>query len=212
MPTASTFALFIAAALAFLVVPGPSVLYIVARSIHQGRAAGVLSALGVAGGSLVHTAAATLGLSALLLTSATAFTIVKLAGAAYLVWIGLQRLLGRHATATDPVPGSATLRRAFTQGMAVNILNPKTALFFLAFLPQFTDPARGPIAGQIAVLGVLLAVLGVASDGTYALVAGSAGDWLERRPRFTRTSDRAAGAVYIALGITAAFTRRPAIS
>lgn len=114
MPTASTFALFIAAALAFLIVPGPSVLYIVTRSINQGRAMGVLSALGVASGSLVHATAAALGLSALLLTSATAFTLCKLAGAAYLVWIGLQRLLGRHASSAHPAEGPATLRHAFT--------------------------------------------------------------------------------------------------
>ena len=210
MPTLSTFALFVVAALAFLAVPGPSVLYIVTRSIHHGRTAGVLSAVGVATGSLVHTAAAALGLSAILLTSAVAFTTVKFAGAAYLVWIGLRRLLAPREAATDPAPPSTSLRRAFTHGIVVNILNPKTALFFLAFLPQFADPARGPIAVQVAVLGVLLALLGVLSDGTYALVAGSASDWLRRHPRATRSGDRAAGGVYVALGLTAALARRPA--
>src|SRR4051794_34740059 len=153
MPTASTLALFCAAALALIVVPGPAVTYIVTQSIDKGRGAGLASAFGVASGGLVHVAAAVVGLSALLASSATAFTIVKLVGAAYLIVIGVRRLLARHEDAREPevptAPGSP--RRLFLQGAVVNVLNPKTALFFLAFLPQFVDPDRGTVAGQVAV-------------------------------------------------------------
>jgi threonine/homoserine/homoserine lactone efflux protein len=148
------------------------------------------------------------------MTSATVFTAVKLAGAAYLVWVGLRRLLLRLDTAgasTGPAFTAMGRGSAFLQGVVVNVLNPKTALFFLAFLPQFADAARGPVAPQVAVLGVLLATLGVLSDGTYALVAGSASDWLRRNPRFVRAGDRAAGGVYVTLGVAAALARRPAM-
>src|SRR6478735_12710079 len=145
MPSSSTLAVFCAAALALVVVPGPAVTYIVTQSIDKGRSAGLASAFGVATGGLVHVAAAVVGLSALLASSATAFTIVKFVGAAYLIVIGIRRLLARHEDALEPeistTPGSP--RRLFAQGAVVNVLNPKTALFFLAFLPQFVNPDRG---------------------------------------------------------------------
>src|SRR5918999_5776547 len=179
MPDASTFLLFAAASLAFLVVPGPSVIYVVTRSLVHGRRGGLTSALGVQAGGVVHVVGATVGVSALIASSATAFTAVKYAGAAYLVFIGLRRLLARHESEPPP-PTPAT--RLFWQGALVNVLNPKTALFFLAFLPQFVDPSAGPVAPQMLVLGTLLVAIGTISDGTYALVAAGAGRRAPRAP------------------------------
>src|SRR5262249_36729771 len=151
MPTATTFALFSLAALALIVVPGPAVTYVVTQSLDKGRSAGLVSALGIACGGLVHVTAAAVGLSALIPSSADAFTVVKLVGAASLIVLGLLRLAGRGETDEDAVATAPS--RLFWQGALVNVLNPKTALFFLAFLPQFVDPGRGPVALQAAVLG-----------------------------------------------------------
>ena len=142
MPDASTFGFFLVAALALLLVPGPAVLYIVARSMDQGRAAGLVSVLGVSLGSFVHVAFAAVGLSAILASSAAAFGVVKWLGVAYLVWLGLQRLLARDEEDVQLVIEPKRLPRIFSQGVIVNLLNPKVALFFLAFLPQFVDRRR----------------------------------------------------------------------
>ena len=206
MPTASTLVLFGLAALALLVIPGPAVVYIVTRSIHQGRAAGLVSVLGVATGSLVHVAAAALGLSAVLMSSAVAFEVVKLGGAAYLIWLGIRTLRGPGDEDLPEEAGPAKLSRAYAQGVVVNVLNPKTALFFLAFLPQFVDPAAGRPAPQMLVLGALFVTLGVLSDGTYALVASRLGAWLRGRPTFARNRRYVSGTVYITLGAMAALT------
>ena len=206
MPTASTLVLFGLAALALLVIPGPAVVYIVTRSIHQGRAAGLVSVLGVATGSLVHVAAAALGLSAVLMSSAVAFEVVKLGGAAYLIWLGIRTLRDRGDEDLPEETGSARLSRAYAQGVIVNVLNPKTALFFLAFLPQFVDPAAGRPAPQMLILGALFVTLGVLSDGTYALVASRLGAWLRARPTFARNRRYVSGAAYITLGAVAALT------
>ena len=206
MPSASTLALFGLAALGLLVVPGPAVLYIVTRSIHQGRASGLVSVLGVATGSLVHVVAAALGLSALLMSSAAAFEAVKLLGAAYLIWLGIRTLRGRDDEDLPEGREPAKLSRAYTQGVVVNILNPKTALFFLAFLPQFVDPGAGRPAPQMLVLGALFAMLGVLSDGTYALVASRLGEWLRARRTFARNRRYVSGSAYITLGAIAALT------
>jgi threonine/homoserine/homoserine lactone efflux protein len=210
MPTASTLGLFAAAALALLIVPGPSVLYIVTRSASQGRRAGLVSVLAIHTGSVVHVAAAATGLSAILLASATAFEAVKLAGGAYLIWIGLNRLLGRGGSearrSAPPVP----MRRVFRDGVVVNVLNPKTALFFVAFLPQFVDPGRGPLTVQVLVLGLCFIALGLMSDSAYALVAGTIAPRLRRR-RSARPGwgQRASGAIFVALGVVAAVAHRP---
>ena len=206
MPSASTLALFGLAALGLLVVPGPAVLYIVTRSIHQGRAAGLVSVLGVATGSLVHVTAAALGLSALLMSSAVAFEAVKLIGAAYLIWLGIRILQGRDAQEVPEEVQTANLVRAYAQGVVVNVLNPKTALFFLAFLPQFVDPQAGGTAPQLLVLGVVFVALGIVSDGTYALVASRLGGWLLARPAFARNRRYVTGGVFITLGAAAALT------
>jgi threonine/homoserine/homoserine lactone efflux protein len=210
MPDASTFLLFALASLAFLAIPGPSVFYIVTRSLAQGRRAGVTSMLGVQAGGLVHVVAAAFGVSAIIASSATAFTIVKYVGAAYLVLIGLRKLLARAEEEPElELGGPATGRRLFWQGAIVNVFNPKTALFFLAFLPQFVDPSAGPVAPQMLVLGTLLVGLGVVSDGTYALVAAGAGRRLRETAAARRRLDRLSGGVFVSLGLVAALAGEP---
>ena len=152
-PSSAQLWLFCLAALVLLAIPGPAVLYIVVQSAEQGRRAGLASVAGVHVGTLVHVAAASIGLSALIVASATAFTAVKYAGAAYLVLLGARKLVGRSSDEQPPRPPDA-LRRAFVRGAIVNVLNPKTALFFLAFLPQFVDAGRGGVWSQALVLGL----------------------------------------------------------
>lgn len=205
MPDWSTIWLFLAAAVVLVIVPGPNILYIVTRSVHQGKPAGVASALGVETATLLHVAAATLGLSALLASSAMAFSVVKYAGAAYLLYLGVRTLCSRERASALSAPPPRDLSDIYWQGFMVNALNPKTALFFLAFLPQFVDPARGAVATQTLILGGLLAILGLASDLAYALAAGSAGDWLKGNRRFQAVERWVSGAVYIGLGVTTAF-------
>ena len=204
MPDLATFGLFALAALALLLIPGPSVLYIVTRSLQQGRRAGLVSALGVQAGGLVHVLAATLGLSALLLSSALLFGIVKYLGAAYLVYLGVRTLLARtpplNLVSFTPQP----LRQVFWQGALVNALNPKTALFFLAFLPQFVRPGHGAAALQTLTLGVSFLLLAILSDGLYALMAGSLRPYLSGNRIFARRQKYATGSIYIALGAGAA--------
>ena len=207
MPEASTLALFGVAAITLLVIPGPAVLYIVTRSVDQGRAAGLASVCGVHVGTLVHVAAAALGLSALLVSSAIAYHAVRWLGAAYLIWLGVRRLLARDeeaVAAAGPGPRRLGLRRIFAQGVVVNVLNPKTALFFLAFLPQFVDVSRGSVPFQVVVFGVAFVLLGLVSDGTYALLASTGAGWLRRRPGVARTSRLVSGGVLISLGVTTA--------
>ena len=203
MPELHTFVIFAVASAAFLAVPGPSVIYIVSRSLAEGRTAGIVSALGIQAGGLVHVVAATIGVSALLASSATAFSVVKYAGAAYLIYLGIRKLREPAATTSAGPAGRVPRKRLFWQGVVVNSLNPKTALFFLAFLPQFVDPDRGAVAPQVMALGVLFLVLATLSDSTYALVAGSVRGWLgERRRTITRVS----GFSYVGLGVLAALS------
>jgi threonine/homoserine/homoserine lactone efflux protein len=207
MPDPSTLAVFAATAFVFLIVPGPAVIYVTTRSIDQGRTAGMASVLGIHTGTVVHTVAAAFGVSALLASSATAFTAVKLLGAAYLVFLGVRRLLGSERVEDQEVPARRrSLWRIYGQGVVVNVLNPKTALFMLAFLPQFVDPARGSVTPQILFLGGFLSVLGLVSDGTYALVAAGVGRWLRSSARYLRIQRYVTGGVLVALGITAAAT------
>jgi threonine/homoserine/homoserine lactone efflux protein len=209
VPDATTFLLFAAAALLFLAIPGPSVFYIVTRSLVQGRHAGVVSMLGVQTGGLVHVVAAAFGVSALIASSAEAFTVVKYAGAAYLVLLGLRKLLAADEEAEPELSGSASRSHLFWHGVVVNVLNPKTALFFLAFLPQFVDPSAGPVAPQMLVLGTLLVGLGVLSDGTYALLAAGAGRRLRSAAATRRVLERTSGGVFVGLGAVAALAGEP---
>lgn len=206
MPTGTTIALFLAAGLGLVLIPGPNIIYIVTRSVDQGRRAGLVSALGVETATLVHVTAAAFGLSALLLSSALAFSVVKYIGAAYLIFLGIRTLVSRQPAHQEILVEPKPLKRIFFQGMAVNLLNPKTALFFLAFLPQFVDPARGSITGQILFFGILLNALGLCNDILYALLADKAGQWLKGTRTFRSIQRYVTGSVYLALGITTALT------
>jgi threonine/homoserine/homoserine lactone efflux protein len=206
IPSAAHLSLFVAAALALLLTPGPAVLYIVTRSVEQGRLAGLVSLLGIHAATLVHVAAAALGLSALLASSALAFSVVKYAGAAYLIWLGLRKIFGRNGGIGAVELPRHSLARVLRDGFVVNLLNPKTALFFLAFLPQFVEASRGGVQMQILFLGMLFVAIALFTDGAYALAAGAAGGWLKRSPRFLKAERFVSGGVFIGLGLTAAFT------
>jgi len=206
LPDPNALAVFVLAAVVLLVIPGPAVLYVVSQSVSRGRLAGLVSMLGVQAGALVHVAAAAAGLSALLVRSAVAFDVVKFAGAAYLIFLGVRRLLGRDGSEVEGLQRERSLWRLFGQGVVVNVLNPKTALFFFAFLPQFVDVDRGSVALQIATLGLLFILLAIVSDGLYALAAGSAAGWLRGRPGFARGQRFATGGVLVGLGVLAAFS------
>jgi threonine/homoserine/homoserine lactone efflux protein len=201
VPDLATLLAFVAAGLALILVPGPNAIYIATRSIDQGRRAGVLSAFGVETGTLIHIAAAAAGVSAALASSAVAFEIVRWAGVAYLAYLGLRALRGGQADGGGaPAPRAAQPLRVYAEGVLVNALNPKVAIFFLAFLPQFVDPDRAAVP-QVLVLGGVLATLGLAVDLVYAVVAGRLGERLRggARRRFVT------GGVYLALaGLAAA--------
>jgi len=204
VPTASSMTAFCSAALLVLLIPGPSVLYIVTRSIDQGRRAGLLSVLGTHSGSLVHVAGAALGLSALLTSSAVAFGLVKYAGAAYLVLLGIRRWFASEALEFGSPRNKLSTIQLVRHGFFVQLLNPKTAIFFLAFLPQFVDPAGGSVLAQILVLGLTFIALGLLSDGSYALAASSIGAVLRRNTRCLRAERYVSSGVYVGLGITTA--------
>jgi threonine/homoserine/homoserine lactone efflux protein len=203
-PDSTSLWLFGLAALALLAIPGPAVLYIIVQSAEQGRRVGLASVAGIHLGTLVHVAAAAAGLSALIVASSLAFSVVKYAGAAYLVYLGIRKLLERDAE-TLVQRKREPLRRAFGRGAIVNVLNPKTALFFLAFLPQFVAPDRGGVWSQALVLGFVFVALGLVTDSLYALAAGTVGGLLRRRRNAVRYGS---GIVFVALGATAALAKR----
>jgi threonine/homoserine/homoserine lactone efflux protein len=207
MPAPGTIALFSVASILLAVVPGPAVTYIVTQSVDKGRRAGLFCALGVASGGVVHVTAATIGLSALIASSATAFTAVKLVGAAYLIVVGIRRILSRDEEASAESP-PADPRRLYVQGVVVNVLNPKTALFFLAFLPQFVDPDRGSVTLQVALLGTLFALIALASDAAYALLADALAGRLRRSGTGARLRRWVSGGIFVGLGVSAAVARR----
>jgi threonine/homoserine/homoserine lactone efflux protein len=205
VPSASTLVAFAAAAFVLIAVPGPNMIYLVARSVSEGHRAGLLSVIGIETGTLVHTIAAAVGLSALLASSATAFAVVKYAGAAYLVYLGLRALSARGNGSAAAAPPSGG-RLVFRQALLTQVLNPKVAIFFLAFLPQFVDPAR-PAAMQVAVLGALLGVMGLAIGTVTALAAGTLSERLRARGPGRRPWGRwTSGGVYLALGAYAALS------
>ena len=196
----SNLPVFLLAALILLLTPGPAVLYIVARSLDQGRLIGLVSVLSIEVGNSVHVLAAALGLSAVLLSSALAFSIVKYLGAAYLIYLGLRRLL-THAPLQEATGfQQQSLRRVFRQGVIVAVLNPKTALFFLAFLPQFVDPTKGSVTVPLLTLGGLFVAMAVITDSLYALLAGTVGRWLKGTRSFMHAERYVVGSVYIGLG------------
>ena len=197
---------FMGAALALLLIPGPAVLYITARSASQGRVAGLVSVLAIETANFIQAIAAALGLSAILLSSAVAFDVVKYLGAAYLIYLGIRKLLVDDSGAEDEEVRQESLSRIYWQGFAVNILNPKTALFFFAFLPQFVDPAKGNVTAQTLLLGAIFVGMGIITDSMFALVTSSLASKLTGNKRFQKGQRYFAGLVYVGLGITTALT------
>jgi threonine/homoserine/homoserine lactone efflux protein len=202
----SSLVLFVTGAAILLVIPGPAVSYVVSRSIGHGRAAGLVSVMGIVVGTLFHVVAAALGLSALLASSALAFQFVKYLGAAYLIYLGVKTLRRDDAQLLQAANGDGRLARVFGQGVLVNLLNPKTALFFLAFLPQFVDPTRGHVTLQILQLGVLFALMGWCSDSVWAVVAGTVAERIRGSVRLRRAQRNISGGALIALGLASAFS------
>jgi threonine/homoserine/homoserine lactone efflux protein len=197
---------FLGASLALLLVPGPAVLYITARSANQGRLAGLVSVLAIETANFLQAVAATLGLSAILLSSALAFDVVKYLGAAYLIYLGIRKLLVREEETANGDVKSESLSRIYWQGFVINILNPKTALFYFAFLPQFVDPAKGNATAQTLFLGALFVGMAFITDSSYALLASSLADRLRGSRHFLKGQRYFAGLVYVGLGITTALT------
>lgn len=217
MPDLTTLGLFIATAFVMQMMPGPAILYIVTRSIEQGWQAGLASALGIVVGVCAHTLAAMLGISAILMTSATAFSIVKYLGAAYLIYLGVQKLFESRAGSPSEISDASTsssrsphpvsvaqLNTLFRQGIMVNVLNPKAAIFFLAFLPQFINLEQGPAWSQSLVLGFVFALLGVLTGGLYVLLAVPIRHGLSRSQGFQKAERYVTGSTYIALGVATA--------
>ncbi|MFV2051341.1 LysE family translocator [Aliiroseovarius sp. YM-037] len=208
MPELSTLLTYIAILTGFVFFPGPSILLTLTRSSTSGARVGVATSLGIALGDLVHTVMAVVGISAILLTSAQAFTVIKLLGAGYLIYIGLRSLFeGRLNTkpeATVPI----SVRQAFRQACVAEILNPKSAMFFLAFLPQFVDPRLGHIAMQLMILGLLFVLMGAVATLVVAFAAGHVGRFLRRNPSVQRWQSKVVGSIYCALGIRLAFQER----
>lgn len=198
------FSAFLLASFVLAVTPGPGVLYIVTRSLVQGRRSGVVSVAGVALGNLGNALAASVGLAALFAVSSLAFTVVKYAGALYLLYIGAQMLRSPKIGDASTLPGAAPLKRVFRDGFVVALLNPKTTVFFAAFLPQFLSPNAPPML-QSMVLGSLFVVIAAITDSAYALAAGAAAPVL-RGNLVRHVGRRLAGGVFIGLGVFTAMT------
>jgi threonine/homoserine/homoserine lactone efflux protein len=208
MPSTHTMLLFAIASAGLVALPGPAVIYIVTRGVAHGRRGAFVSMLGVEAGNYVEVIAATVGLAAIIASSATVFTAVKLIGAAYLIWLGIRALTEGVGARTATLGPRRSERRLFWEGFAVGALNPKLAIFLLAFLPQFVDAGAGPVWLQTLVLGSIFSVIALCGDALFALAAGSAGDGLARRLERRGPLSRSAGAVYLGLGITAALADR----
>jgi threonine/homoserine/homoserine lactone efflux protein len=204
MTESSSIFVFLLAALGLLLIPGPAVLYIVTRSVAHGRKAGLASVLGIELATLCHAMAAAFGLSAILLASSLAFSLVKYLGAGYLIYLGIRTILSKSAPPTGDDGPAPSLSRMFRKGFVVNLLNPKTAVFFYAFLPQFVNPARGSSVLQILLLGALFVFLATITDSTYALISSGVGRVVTRRTGFRRIQKYVTGGIYISLGVAAA--------
>ena len=198
--------LFLTASLVVILAPGPDNILVLTRGVAQGRGAGLVSAVGTSLGLVIHSALAAVGLSALLAQSAAAFTVVKFAGAAYLIYLGMRALTDRGGFAFSRDKAPTGLRKVFTQAVASNVLNPKIAVFFLAYLPQFADPATGGAGFQLLALGLTFALLTLALFSVLALFSGTIGSWLRTRPRFAGVLDKLTGCVLIGLGLRLAFS------
>jgi threonine/homoserine/homoserine lactone efflux protein len=204
VPSSSTYALFLATAIVLLLVPGPAVLYVVTRSIEMGRSGGIASVAGITTGTIAYVVLATVGLSSLILASSVAFDAVKYVGAAYLFVLGARRLLGRGLEEPDAEMAPRTRRRAYAQGVFVNLTNPKTIVFIFAFLPQFVDPHAQRAWLQVLALGLSFALLGFLSDSMWAFAAGTVADRLRGSLAMARVQRWLGGGVLVGLGILAA--------
>ena len=204
IPDLSTIIIFLGAGFIMLVVPGPAVLYITAQSIDQGTKAGIISTLGIAVGSLVHIVFAALGISTILVTSAAAFNIVKYIGAAYLIYLGVKKFLEKETVEEFQKVIEVKYSEIFYKGVLVNLFNPKTALFFFAFLPQFIDITKSSPTFQMIFLGVILTILGIISDGAYALLAGKVSGFLKKNTGVLKAQKYVTGSIYILLGAVTA--------
>lgn len=209
MPDLSTLLIFLAATLALNLTPGPDMLYVMARGVGQGRTAGVISALGIGGGTLVHTLAVALGLSTLLVSMPAAYEAIRYAGAGYLLYLGIRTLTSREDVRLNTQQPAQSLSRIFRQGVVTNVLNPKVALFFIAFLPQFADPARGSVAWQMLALGLLFNVSGTTVNTIVGLLSGYLGAKLKERTTFWRVQRWFTGGVFVAIAARLAVPDRP---
>lgn len=202
------FALFVGVSWALIIAPGPDLLYVLTRGMAHGRRAGILSALGVIGGILVHTTAAALGLTLILQTSAFAFLLVKYVGAIYLIYLGVMAWRDNSRFSLQPLTSTVNSQQLFWQGVLSNVFNPKIAIFFLAFLPQFVDKGSSQVTLQMVTLGLTFAGMGLCFLLVVGYSAGVIGGWLTRRPRYTQFLQRLAGGILIGLGIRLALTER----
>lgn len=208
MPEISTLLTYVAVVFGFVFFPGPSILLTLTRSSTSGLRVGVATSLGIALGDVFHTVLAAIGISAILLASANAFTLIKLLGAGYLIYIGVRSLLEGHVRANPKAAVPISGGRAFRQACLAEVLNPKSAMFFLAFLPQFVDPALGSVASQLLVLGLLFVLIGTVATLIVALAAGHVGGILRRNPGIQRWQSKIVGSIYCALGIRLALQDR----
>lgn len=205
----STLLTFTAVVIGLFLIPGPAVLLTAARTLQNGRKAGVITGLGLATGDFVHTVFAAVGLSAVLMTSASAFNMVKLAGAIYLFYMGIRSLLAKASKTEMTKVSAVSASRIYSQAILAEVLNPKTALFFLAFLPQFVDPARGASLFQFLTLGLIFVLLGTAYTTLIALAIGPISQWAKRISWLNRGGgNKVIGAIYIGLGVKIALQGR----
>ena len=208
MPDLPTLLTFVGVVIGLFLIPGPAVLLTLGRTLSGGLRAGLLTGLGIALGDILHVTFSVLGLSAILMTSALAFQVVKFAGVAYLIYLGIRALLEKPHDISVPQMSSADSRRAFQQGLFTELLNPKTALFFLAFLPQFVHSERGGIPAQLLTLGVIFVVMSILYTSALALGAHQAGTWLTQHPAVGRWQGKVVGSIYVLLGVRLALQQR----
>ncbi|MER8707363.1 LysE family translocator [Mesorhizobium sp. M0323] len=204
----ATLIAYVAVVLGFVFIPGPATLLTVARATSSGTRVGIATGAGIAAGDVVHTFMAIVGISAIIATSAALFSIVKYIGAAYLIYLGIRAIIEK--TPAYPAAGALAIpaSKAFRQAVLTEVLNPKTALFFLAFLPQFVRPENGSVMLQLAILGVIFVLLGLVSTVVFAVGAGGLGAFLRRNPTVLRWQGKAVGGIYCALGIRLALQQR----
>lgn len=209
IPTPENILLFITAATILIIVPGPAVLYIMMKSMEQGYKAGIASVLGVGVGAMVHVVAAAIGISALLVASATAFSILKYAGALYLIYLGVKKIVDKAPPIEQQKIDKKSLFNIFYEGVIINVLSPKSAIFFFAFLPQFINPERGGTTSQILFLGLLFFIIALISDMCYVLLSGKLVKQFKSSKVYPRLQKYASGSIHIALGLLTLTVNKP---